>query len=234
MHRRIPDILAKWKELFGYFNDILDVSDAYLQPDQHDKLLVDDDAFSRSKKNFWAITTLKEIDKRISDNIREISELIESRASSQVELEHKTQLEFYGNKLADELGGFDRTAGEFRLKRLEAIDLRDGVRIWNLTYLVGSWSAKSRPTALQCQCRYRQSSFDTTSDNIKLLTFVSIFFLPLSFCMVCIPGSVKPLSEYILTSMNEVSLEHQQGDLQFERLEGDRCPGFSIYIRGCH
>ena len=177
MHRRIPDILAKWKQLLGYFKDILDVSDAYFQPDQHDKLLVNDDAFSRSKKTFWAITTLKEIDKRISDNIHEISELIESRASSQVELEDKTQLEFYRNKLANELGGFNRTAGEFRMKRLEAIDLRDGVRIWNLMYLVGSWSAKSRPTAVQCQCRYRQSSFDTTKREYQATHFCEHIFL---------------------------------------------------------
>ena len=196
VHRRIPDILAKWKQLLGYFKDIPDVSDAYFQPDQHDKLLVNDDAFSRSKKPFWAITTLKEIDKRISDNIHEISELIESRASSQVELEDKTQLDFYRNKLANELGGFNRTAGEFRMKRLEAIDLRDGVRIWNLMYLVGSWSDQqlfNASAVIDSRASIRQS------ENIKLLTFVSIFFLPLSFCMVCIPGSAKPLSEYILT-----------------------------------
>ena len=113
--------------MLSYFNRILDVEDASLHPDQHDKLLTDNDTFSRSKKHFWAITALKEIDQRMSDNMREISELLESRAPTQVELEHRTDFELCRLRLTHDLSQFKQVAEQLRAKRLQAIDLRDGV-----------------------------------------------------------------------------------------------------------
>lgn len=40
-----------------------------MQPNEHDKLLFDDGAFSRSRRYFWAIDCLSGFESRISDNI---------------------------------------------------------------------------------------------------------------------------------------------------------------------
>ncbi|PVH79998.1 hypothetical protein DL98DRAFT_400564, partial [Cadophora sp. DSE1049] len=124
-------------------------------------LLTDDETFTRSKTYFWTIATLKEIDLRITDNIQEISQFIDSRAPSRAEAEHKTEFKHYRKKLTYQLHDFKDTAQQLRAKRLEVIDLRDG--LFNASAVIYS------------RASIRQS------ENIKLLTFVSIFFLPLSF-----------------------------------------------------
>lgn len=64
-------ISERWTEFHSFFDFTLDGSDSLMQPSEHDNLLFDDGAFSRSRRYFWAIDCLSEFDNSISDNINQ-------------------------------------------------------------------------------------------------------------------------------------------------------------------
>lgn len=62
-------IADRWAEFLTYFDYILDGGDSLMKPAEHDNLLFDDGAFSRSRLYFWAIDCLSEFELSITDNI---------------------------------------------------------------------------------------------------------------------------------------------------------------------
>ena len=60
-----------WGAFQPFFDYILDGGDSLMQPAEHDKLLFDDAAFSRSRRYFWAIDCLSEFEATTSDNIQQ-------------------------------------------------------------------------------------------------------------------------------------------------------------------
>lgn len=64
-------ITERWAEFLSYFDYILDGGDSLMKPAEHDNLLFDDGAFSRSRRYFWAIDCLSEFDISITDNIHQ-------------------------------------------------------------------------------------------------------------------------------------------------------------------
>jgi hypothetical protein len=67
----IVALRGRLDELQAHFEQVISSRDALLDPEQHDKLLTDDDNFSRSKTYFWSINLLSEIVLSIEDNIAE-------------------------------------------------------------------------------------------------------------------------------------------------------------------
>lgn len=64
-------ISERWAAFQPFFDFILDGGDSLMQPAEHDNLLFDDGAFSRSRRYFWAIDCLSEFEVSISDNIHQ-------------------------------------------------------------------------------------------------------------------------------------------------------------------
>lgn len=64
-------ISERWAAFQPFFESILDGGDSLMQPAEHDNLLFDDGAFSRSRRYFWAIDCLSEFETSISDNIHQ-------------------------------------------------------------------------------------------------------------------------------------------------------------------
>lgn len=64
-------ISKRWASFQSFFDFILDGGDSLMQPAEHDKLLFDDGAFSRSRRYFWAIDCLSEFEASTSDNIHQ-------------------------------------------------------------------------------------------------------------------------------------------------------------------
>jgi hypothetical protein len=62
-------ISLRWTAFESFLEFILDGGDSLMQPAEHDNLLFDDGAFSRSRRYFWAIDCLSEFEVTISDNI---------------------------------------------------------------------------------------------------------------------------------------------------------------------
>ena len=65
----LEQISQRWADFQSYFDYILDGGDSLMKPNEHDNLLFDDGAFSRSRRYFWAIDCLSEFEINISDNL---------------------------------------------------------------------------------------------------------------------------------------------------------------------
>lgn len=158
-------VLDKWEELAEYFDEVLCEKRALFHPAFHDTLLTDDVALSRSKKYFWAIEFLKEMEKSVQDNIRQLDRLSQLlRANPPPAGRSPRDFEARLRKQEGALAKLEALRVRFTQKREEAVALRDG--LFNASAVMES----------------RMST--KLGENIKLLTFVSIFFLPLSFCTV--------------------------------------------------
>ena len=158
-------VLDKWEELAEYFDEMLCEKRALFHPAFHDTLLTDDVALSRSKKYFWAIEFLKELEKSVQDNIRQVDRLSRLlRTTPPPEGRPSRDFEARLRKQQSALTKLEALRVRFTQKREEAVALRDG--LFNASAVMES----------------RMST--KLGENIKLLTFVSIFFLPLSFCTV--------------------------------------------------
>ncbi|CZR56880.1 uncharacterized protein PAC_06769 [Phialocephala subalpina] len=159
----VAQVIWRWEDLLSYFNQFLTEGEVYLNPQQHDNLLVDDESFSRSKKYFWAITTLTEIETLIEGNMKQISKILLRRAPESAELEYKERLKSCRSDLEKSIGKLLQLQRNFATKRKEATYLRDG--LFNASSVMETRAA------------------NLLGENVRLLTIVSIMFLPLSFCM---------------------------------------------------
>ncbi|KAL9596088.1 MAG: hypothetical protein Q9219_006036 [cf. Caloplaca sp. 3 TL-2023] len=150
-------ISERWAEFQSFFDYILDSGDSLMQPTDHDNLLFDDGSFSRSRRYFWAIDCLQEFETSISDNI------------NQWEL-YKAALPVLDNDLDNlqyknaerQCRVLQNQREYFRQKLASTRALRDA--LFNASAVIES-RASTR-----------------LGENVKLLTFVSVFFIPLSFC----------------------------------------------------
>jgi hypothetical protein len=103
-------VIMRWEKITEYFAWLVGHHrDILSDPDAHDGLLFDDDSFSRSRRYFWAINYLAELDNSISGNIVEVEKLASNRA------------------LMDQLSRLQYLRGKLRAQREDAIALRDGV-----------------------------------------------------------------------------------------------------------
>lgn len=123
----VSDMIQKWEQILEYFDNLITEKTAFLDPLKHDNLLVDDETFSRSERYFWAISTLKKLDAVISENIQQVSKLINQTELTTVEGDEVRFLEGSRKHMRGRLGQLEEIAKRLRDKRQEALDLRDGV-----------------------------------------------------------------------------------------------------------
>jgi hypothetical protein len=108
-------VIERWEKIAEYFAWLVGHhKDILSDPDAHDSLLFDDDSFSRSRRYFWAINYLAELDISISGNIVEL-EKFEKRQK------------YRSGSLRDQLIQLQFLRERLRDQREEAIALRDGV-----------------------------------------------------------------------------------------------------------
>jgi hypothetical protein len=62
-------VYGRWTSLEEYLEKLFSGRSTLLDPQHHDALLSDDEAFSRSKTYFWAINLLADVDKCLQANI---------------------------------------------------------------------------------------------------------------------------------------------------------------------
>ena len=152
-------IADRWAEFLSYFDYILDSGDFLMKPAEHDNLLFDDGAFSRSRRYFWAIDCLSEFDLTITDNITQWELYKAARLTTMQDLsEHDHRQLAFAERQYRVL---QNQRESFRQKLGSTKALRDA--LFNASAVIES-RASTR-----------------LGENVKLLTFVSIFFLPLAF-----------------------------------------------------
>jgi hypothetical protein len=160
----------RWSNLNEYIAGLL-VED-FMDPETYTKLLFDDDRFSRSRLYFWIIGCLNEFDVSIEDNIKQsrlfrqgrVEPLLkslpsETAASEPPDLKTLQDLD----KRAQELEqGLEDIQAQFRAKTERVKSLLEA--LFNASALMESRSSTK------------------LGQNVQLLTYVSIFYLPLGFC----------------------------------------------------
>ncbi|KAL8670900.1 MAG: hypothetical protein Q9168_004590 [Polycauliona sp. 1 TL-2023] len=150
-------ISERWTDFQSFFDYILDSGDSLMQPNKHDNLLFDDGSFSRSRRYFWAIDCLSEFDTTITDNINQWELYKAALPILDTELDN-IQLRNAEAKCRV----LQNQRENFRQKLASTRALRDA--LFNASAVIES-RASTR-----------------LGENVKLLTFVSVFFIPLSFC----------------------------------------------------
>lgn len=156
-------ISEHWASFQSFFDFILDGGDSLMQPAEHDNLLFDDGAFSRSRRYFWAIDCLSEFEASISDNIHQWESYKQARILPLFSSNLLPELDFVQYRNVEKHYHILQNQREyFRQKLASTKALRDAL-----------FSASA---VIESRASTR------LGENVKLLTFVSIFFLPLAFC----------------------------------------------------
>ena len=159
----LEKIGERWADFQAYFDYILDSGNSLMHPTEHDNLLFDDGAFSRSRRYFWAIDCLSEFELSISDNLHQWELYKQAKIESLVEcLPDLDQRQLA--HVERQYRVLQNQRESFRQKLASIRALRDA--LFNASAVIES-RASTR-----------------LGENVKLLTFVSIFFLPLSFTTV--------------------------------------------------
>ncbi|GFF43570.1 bifunctional solanapyrone synthase [Aspergillus udagawae] len=172
-----------WDRIANHFDLVLNQNDSVFNPDLHDRFLFDDASFSRSRYYFWLMDSLEGFTSAVSDAIHEWEvywwarkDVFEDYEAFYLDKWRKTKVELGSPKppqnpplLEDSVKRVDIHVARLReiLSRLETLrdrtmTLRDG--LFNASAVIESRAATQ------------------LGENVKLLTYVSIFYLPLSYC----------------------------------------------------
>lgn len=127
-------IADRWADFLSYFDYILDGGDSLMKPAEHDNLLFDDGAFSRSRRYFWTIDCLSEFELAITDNLTQWELYKAARVSSMNDLpEHDQRQLAFAERQYHVL---QNQRESFRQKLASTKALRDAVR--SLSLVVGA------------------------------------------------------------------------------------------------
>ncbi|KAN0095971.1 hypothetical protein V8E51_014776 [Hyaloscypha variabilis] len=176
----LQHVVTKWTELLSYFEDFLGVD--ILKPHLHYTLIFDDENFTRIQKYSWTIACLREFDRSISENIKQWDLFFEAKIKNLIEdpnlgkLLDATRIERDKNSLPD--SQMPTPEENFR-KYLAASQTACRVLV-DIQVLL--------KVKLETTKEIRDALFGASGlvhelrENLKLLTYVSIFFLPLAYC----------------------------------------------------
>lgn len=158
-----------WRGLQEYVEEFLGSGSEIFDPDLHDSLLFDDELFTGSRKYFWLIDTLQTFDKILQQNIKAWTSY---RDRFMMPLSKGLE-NFAGTTwkaaLDEDISRCDRYQEELERIRKLFKDHRDRT----LALREGLFSASA---VIESRASTR------LGENVKLLTYVSIFYLPLTFC----------------------------------------------------
>ncbi|KAF4956930.1 hypothetical protein FSARC_11447 [Fusarium sarcochroum] len=165
-----------WSGVRLALSPIIDHDPLFLDPVQHDNLLFDDDTFSRSRQYFWVVNCLESFQSLIDDAVEEWEQFRAGWPDMRVGIDlEETPEELSSPKTPEELT--KRILGdiETQVDRLRDISARfecsrDKTKVLREGLFSASGVIESRVST-------------RLGENVKLLTYVSIFYLPLSFCV---------------------------------------------------
>ncbi|KAK2803091.1 hypothetical protein FQN51_003835 [Onygenales sp. PD_10] len=179
----LQDASDSWEKVASHYVCLLNDQDAIFDPQRHDHLLFDDDTFSRSRLYFWAIDSLEVFKDRVADAVkqweffwddrRKIFEAHEKNLISRFESagfddpffsakkEHIYRVEDAAKEIEIQVNRLRELEARFDRFYQKAQSMRDG--LFNASSVVESRAATQ------------------LGENVRLLTYVSIVYLPLGF-----------------------------------------------------
>ncbi|KAF7937244.1 uncharacterized protein EAE98_001558 [Botrytis deweyae] len=183
-------VVKRWDELYQHIEGLL--HEDFMDPATYVELLFDDENFSQSRLYFWVIGCVNEFQISIEDNVKQWTLFREARVESYLERNHGDlsrdslmKIQNLAKKIDVEVESLINWQSQFKHQQETAQAFRDG--LFNASALMES-RASTR-----------------LGENVKLLTYVSIFYLPLAFCAAlwAIPDitSSSTRSPFILTTI---------------------------------
>ncbi|KAK0744391.1 hypothetical protein B0T21DRAFT_407500 [Apiosordaria backusii] len=204
IHYALEEAVMSWKHVEGEISKLLDTDrDAVFDPETHDLLLFDDSNFSRSRLYFWAedILTVFVRELRVTidhcedwrggwvdvfrANEQNYIELVKARLKA--DTEGRPHLAVDIRKLQDQLTRFEQTL--------------ENVKSMRNSLFTASGAMESRAAT-------------DLGRNVRLLTYVSIFYLPLGDRYYAVR---RPLMEYMAKDV-----EWEQTEKRFKRFPPER------------
>jgi hypothetical protein len=184
-----------WNSLVQYVDELLGTGDEIFDLEAHDNLIFDDDLYTRSRRYFWAINCLNKSENAIGRNTK-----VWVAYRDNILLPFGKRLLKEGNvEMNKGLDGAVRECNaiqvhleelkeQFSEQRTKAIALRDGVSplsptpFHSLPFMISEPSNTFQLFSASAVMESRAST--RLGENVKLLTYVSTFYLPLAFCTV--------------------------------------------------
>ncbi|KAK3388602.1 hypothetical protein B0T20DRAFT_364876 [Sordaria brevicollis] len=180
IHRALTRAAKEWAELDLYFDRLDAKRELIFNPEQHDSLLFDDRHFSRSRLYFWAINSLGRFIQDINVTIERWERFWE---------ENKGDIYNSEQHLLDKHAKANETEPRIGEQSVEELHASILLRIQSLKNTRQGFESRRQKIIEYRDGLFNASSVIETreatrlSQNVKLLTFVSIFYLPLGFCM---------------------------------------------------
>ncbi|KAH6869568.1 hypothetical protein B0T10DRAFT_418339 [Thelonectria olida] len=153
-----------------------------MNPKTYTTLLFDDETFSRSRLYFWILGCLNEFNISIEDNIKQWKLFRQARISRVLDPSSKSSSE---SSPKSPSSTFDKSHDYTKLQEL---DKRAGEILRSLEDLQAQFQAKMatvqalRDGLFNASALMESRSSTRLGQNVQLLTYVSIFYLPLGFC----------------------------------------------------
>ncbi|KAK2808031.1 hypothetical protein FQN50_005113 [Emmonsiellopsis sp. PD_5] len=185
----LHDVSDSWEEIASHFVSILNDQDAIFDPQRHDCLLFDDDTFSQSRLYFWAIDSLELFKDRVTDAVKQWEFF--SQARLEIFLAHEKNLI---SRLKS--AGFDdpfctvedASKMEGTVYRVNDMAKEIEIQVNRLRNLEARFDRFQRRAQILRDGLFNASSVVESraatqlGENVRLLTYVSIVYLPLGFC----------------------------------------------------
>ncbi|KAF5021950.1 hypothetical protein F66182_5990 [Fusarium sp. NRRL 66182] len=163
-----------WNSVRAALNSVIEHDPLFLDPEQHDNLLFDDDTFSRSRQYFWIVSCLDYFQRLIDDTIDEW----ESFRASWPDVLMTIDPEFRPDTVPE-------TSEQVTRRVLGEIE----AQIERLRYVSTRFESSREKTKVLREGLFSASGVIESrvstrlGENVRLLTYVSIFYVPLSFCV---------------------------------------------------
>lgn len=152
-------LTSRWLSLMDNVADLL--REDFMDPERYIKLIFDDDQLSTSKKYFWILACMQEFRSSIMDNVSQWSLYYKARIEP-FPNDHSPELKSLVNQIEESCGTLEE------IKR----QIDDTVE-----------TVKARRDGLfNASALSETRNSNNLGQNVKLLTYMSIFYLPLAFC----------------------------------------------------
>jgi hypothetical protein len=184
--------LDGWRTLAKYIDKPLGAGDEIFGVEAHDNLIFDDDLYTRSRRYFWVINCLNDSETSLEYNVQVWTnyrdwELLpfgqELLAEGNVEM--NKELHAAIGKCDEVQVKLEQVKKQFNEQRAKAVALRDG-SAFSLMPSLPLNDTKSANTIqpLSASAVMEPRAPTRPGENVKPLTYVSIFYPPLAFCTV--------------------------------------------------
>ncbi|THV79366.1 hypothetical protein D6D27_08993 [Aureobasidium pullulans] len=159
----LGEVVIDWERLLQHVESLVSVHTLIADPEGHDRLLFDDERFSRSRMYFWMLSSLATFINMMEDtklNCERLQEYAQEQYpdTTNFSMMERNALEAIGPQVAS----LDRVTKRAKTLQQSVVALSDG--LFSASAVLESRSANH------------------LGENVKLLTYVSIFYLPLAFC----------------------------------------------------